>query len=388
MTIPPPPRPQAPPPNMGGQLLALAGSRRRTRCARATLLWFIAFFVLAQVALDLFLLVWHPTLQDNFQTYKLRRIRELAAGEPERPLLVMLGSSRTQHAFQAGLLNGLPGPGGKPLLAYNLGVPTSGQIHACLYLRDMLEGGVRPRLLLVEFSPMLLNEPREGVYSEEGWTLGPWLSLPQLAHCWPYFARPADKAVEWLRARLVPWYILRSEILDADRQQACRRGRIHAEQGHDPWGFLHHTIAFNPQQREFCVSLNACSWRPTLSKFRVGPGPLRAMRDLLETARRQRIPVVLVLMPESNAFRSWYSPPDLAEALRLFSELRDAYATEAIDAYRWLPDEDFNDGHHVDEKGARAFTMRLIEELRPILARLGEATPSSEPATVAATGGQ
>jgi hypothetical protein len=378
MNTPSPPRPQVSPPQAGGQLLALAGSRRRSRCARAALLWFAAFYALAQLALDLILPAWHPTMQDNYQVYKLQQVREWAAREPERPLLVMLGSSRTQHAFQAGLLNGLPGPGGKPLLAYNLGVPMSGQIHACLYLHEMLDAGIRPCLLLVEFAPLLLNEPQRGSNSEEDWTLGPWMSLPQLARCWPYFARPRAKAAEWLEARLAPWYALRSQLLEWGREKAGWTVGVHADRSHDPWGCLRHATAINPQVRELLVAANREIERPTLSNFRVGAGPLRAMRDLLETARRERIPVVLVLMPESNAFRSWYPAPELAEALRLFSVLRDAYVTEAIDAYRWLPDEDFNDGHHVDEKGARDFTTRLIEELRPILARLGETAPTRE----------
>jgi hypothetical protein len=376
-------RPQAPPPQAGGQFLALAGSRRRSRCARSALLWFAAYYALAQLAFNLVLPGWHPTMQDNYQAYKLRQVRDWTAREPDRPLVVMLGSSRTQQAFQAGRLHGLPGPGGKPLLAYNLGVPMSGQIHACLYLHEMLDAGIRPCLVLVEFTPMLLNEPQPGVYSEEDWTLGPWLSLRRLARCWPYFARPFDKAAEWLEARLAPWYAFRLHLLERGREEDFQTVKVHAERFHDPWGFIRHTVVLNRQQQSSSVSIMHELERPTLSSFRVGAGPLRAMRDLLETARRERIPVVLVLMPESNAFRSWYPPQELAKALRQFEVLRDAYGTDAIDAYRWLPDEEFYDGHHATEKGAHAFTTRLIAELRPILARLGEAAPSREVVSLA-----
>ena len=48
--------------------------------------------------------------------------------EPDRPLLLMLGSSRADCAFQAGRVNDLPGPGGKPYLAYNFGVPAAGLV--------------------------------------------------------------------------------------------------------------------------------------------------------------------------------------------------------------------------------------------------------------------
>jgi hypothetical protein len=386
MTTISPPRSRAPIAEAPVLPLALARPRCLSRRGRAALLWFLTFYALAQLALNLVLADWHPTLQDNCQSYKLQKIRELAAGAPDRPLLVMLGSSRTQCALQAGLLNGLPGTDGQPLLAYNLGVQWAGPIHACLYLHELLDAGIRPRLLLVECSPLLLAEPQRGLNSEEDWTLGPWLSLSRLARCWPYFSRPSAKAMEWLQARLAPWYVFRFHLLTWWQERAGRTVGIHAEREHDPWGWFHHPVALNRELRALCVAINRETLRPTLSNFRVGTGPLRAMRDLLETARRQRIPVVLVHVPESSEFRSWYRSQGLADVLRCFADLRDTYAVDAIDASRWLADEDFRDGHHAEESGARTFTARLIEELQPILARLRDTPSPPEPAAVAAAG--
>jgi hypothetical protein len=386
MNLPSQPGPALVPAREAGKFSALARPRRLSLGGRAVLLGCVGFYLLAQLALDLVLPAWHPTMQDNCQTYKLQQVRERAAGAPDRPLLVMFGSSRTQYAFEAGLLDGLPGPGDKPLLTYNLGVPMAGHIHACLYLREMLDAGVRPCPLLIEFSPLLLNEPQKGLNSEEDWTLGPWLSLPQLARCWPYFACPGTKAMEWLEARLAPWYVFRSHLLQWGQETAGRAAGLHSEHHHDPWGFLRRTIAFNREQRAMCLAVNHEIQNPTLSHFRVGPGPLRALRDLFETARREGVPLVVILMPESAAFRSWYPPAELAAALREFEKLRDSYGIDAIDARRWIADDDFTDGQHVTEAGARTFTTRLIEELRPILARIGAATPGKEPGVVAAAG--
>jgi hypothetical protein len=368
-----------------GKFSALSRPRHLSRCGRAVLLGCVGFYLLAQLALDLVLDGWHPTLQDNCQTYKLQQVREIVAGAPERPLLVMLGSSRTQYALQAELLDGLPGPGDKPLLAYNLGVPMAGGIHACLYLREMLDAGVRPCLLLVEFSPVLLNEFQKGrLSSEEAWTVTPWMSLSQLVRCWPYFARPRAKAMEWLEARLAPWYVFRSHLLlEWWQEKVGRTVGLHSEHNHDRWGFLRRSIV-NREQRAGYLAIVQDMSRETLDDFRVGTGPLRALRDLFDTARREGIPVAVVLMPESTTFRSWYPPGELAHALREFAALRDACGIDTIDAQRWLAADDFVDGHHPTEPGARIFTTRLIEELRPILARIGGATPHGEPAAVAA----
>ena len=43
---------------------------------------------------------------------------------------------------------------------------------------------------------------------------------------------------------------------------------------------------------------------------------------MLDRCRREGIPAVLVRMPESTNFRSWYRPEGLAEIRRLFEELR------------------------------------------------------------------
>ena len=63
--------------------------------------------------------------------------RALVAHEPDAALVAMVGSSRTDGAFQAGRLRGLPGPDGRRLLAYNLGVPAAGPLREWLYLRHL-----------------------------------------------------------------------------------------------------------------------------------------------------------------------------------------------------------------------------------------------------------
>jgi hypothetical protein len=91
------------------------------------------------------------------------------------------------------------------------------------------------------------------------------------------------------------------------------------------------------------------------------------MRDLLECCRREEIPVALVITPESTVFRSWYSSSCRVETSDLLAELRAKYGVEVIDATEWLDDEDFTDGHHVAESGARKFTARFLVEVQRIL---------------------
>jgi hypothetical protein len=338
---------------------------------RSAALWTLGFYALSLLAALALLACWPPHPY-NAGAYKWQQLRRLVAEAPDRPLLVTLGCSRIDVLFQAGRLDGLPCRDGKPLLAYNFGVPAAGPAHELLYVRDMLEAGIRPRLLLVEVLPLLMNKPHHGIISEENWTSAPWRSLSQLLALWPYLVRPGHKCVDWLQARLAPWYLyrynLQARLLDA---LFCVNGRD-MELVFDTWG---HQIPDGPSPAEIArrIPLTCHFYRPSLQRIRLGEGSRRALRDLLELCRREEVPVMLLITPEARVFRGWYAAGALAPAERLLAQLHDTYGVPVIDARDWVADKDFRDGHHVMPGGSHVFTTRLIEELRPrLLAPRGE----------------
>ncbi len=371
----------------GRPSLAVARSRRLRRGSRAVLLWGLGWFAAAQLALVLALDHWHPTLTETWQANKFEQLRQLTAREPDRPLVVMIGSSRTDDAFEAARLNDLPGPGGKPWLAYNFGVPMVGPIRQGLYLDKMLRAGIRPRLLLLEFVPAMYNEPHKGLVSEENWTQSVWLTLAEMRRLAPYWAHAKHMETAWLEAHLVPWYALRIPLVRSIYTELFPRTRFRFPLWecwhhwvHDDWGFRV-PCAFTPEQlhNSWVNAWGQFAW--TLQNLHMGDGSVRALRDLLQRCRQEQIPTALVFMPESAPFRSWYRPEGMAEARRLFADMSREYGVLALDAADWVADEDFRDGHHVQAEGARAFTARLIEELRPTFARLRD---DNQPAGVAA----
>ena len=100
-----------------------------------------------------------------------------------------------------------------------------------------------------------------------------------------------------------------------------------------------------------------------LQKYRITPAADRATRQLLTLCRDERIPVVLYIMPESSEFRSWYTPESLRILDAYLAELRRDFDLPLTDARLWLPDDAFWDGHHVVQRGARAFTPRFMNEV-------------------------
>jgi hypothetical protein len=338
------------------------------RSGRAVLFWAVCFYVVAQPALLLAIKErWRP-IQITNECWKWPRLRTLAASAPDRPLVLMLGSSRTAWAFRAGRLDGMAGPDGRPLLVYNGGVPAAGPIHQWLYLRELLAAGVRPRLLLLEFLPPLLRAPQRGLTSEEGMLEAAWMSRRQLREVAPYLANTRRKGRDWLQARVAPWFFFRGSFQGelGYLLSGTPRPTVAAV---DEWGWRIQPAEGMPAEvQAYCTGVATNMYRQGLVQFRPGAGPIRALRDLLELCRREQIQAALVVMPEASTFRSWYSPEATATTQRLLAELPARYGVAVINAREWLADRDFEDGHHVMTPGAEVFTARLGGEIRRLLA--------------------
>jgi hypothetical protein len=347
-------------------VLALARPRRMKQTGQAVFLWAFAFYAVAQ--LTLFLALDYEQPVETVYHAKWPELTRLVAREPERPLVVMVGSSRTYRAFQAGQMDGLPDGQGQRIKAYNFGVPAFGALREWMFVRDMFEKGIRPRLLVVEYLPPLLNRPCRGLVSEEKWISAPWLSVSHLVRLSPYLVNPRQKAQEWAAARLAPWFAFRYH-LQCDLEMSLRTGGLppSIELYQDRWG-LRYAETWTPEQMVELLRNSQYMYEATLAHLRLGDGPCRAMRDLLDRCQKEKVPVLLVLMPESTVFRSWYKTPGLAEARRLLGQLSETYGARVLDTTELLADEDFSDGHHVHASGAQIFTGRLIEEVQQILA--------------------
>jgi hypothetical protein len=338
------------------------------RSGRTVLLWFLAWYAVAQLVVICVKDRWQPIAPAN-ECLKWPALRRLVADGSDRSLVLMLGSSRACWAFRAGALDGMLGPDGRPLRAFNFGIPSTGPIHEWLYLRDMIAEGIRPRLLLVEFLPPLLCAPERGVLSEESTTSYPWLSARQFFRLRPYLARPGRRGRDWLQAQIAPWYAFRAQM-HGDLQCQAFGAPIPPFPAVDEWGWhVMYPRLLAPGERDLHVMRERAGYSPSLSNLHIGVGPKKALHELLGLCRRKQIPVALVVMPESSEIRELYSPETKEAVSGLLDELSRRYDAAVIDANLWLADEDFEDGHHVLAHGAEVFTSRLREEIQHLLTR-------------------
>lgn len=350
---------------------ALALPRRMKRNARGLLIWIPIWYVIAQIALFFWMDDSWKLNRTRVEIEKWKQLHELLATEPDHPLVLMLGSSRVDWAFQAGRLSGRPGPDGRPLLVYNFGVPTTGPMHEALYLNDLLDEGIRPRLVLVELVNTHLAQSRRSLMSEERFTVPKWLTVHQLLFYRRYLSNQRKAIIEWVESCVAPWYCYRFHIHEhLQGKHGVIRPYEQVEQPMDSWGCR--ILCDDPGTLDYRSQRWAGAFRmygPTLQQFHLGAGPTQAMRDMLARCQRERIPVALVLMPSSKEFRGMFSAEGKAELDDFVAELRSRYGADVIDGTDWLEKDDFDDGHHVLKSGAYKFSTRMIDEVQKLLAR-------------------
>jgi hypothetical protein len=338
---------------------------------RSLVWWVPLWYVIGQLSLFLWMDESWQMNRTRVERHKWEQLHERLAEAPDRPLVLMLGSSRTDWAFQAGRLSGQSGPDGRPLLAYNLGLPTGGPLHAAYYFDQLLDEGVRPRLVLLEFVATHLNQSRRGLMSEEHFTLPRWCSLHQLWYFRRYFTNSRRTLGEWVESRAAPWYgfsYFVHEHIEGRQEPVATVDQTGRPM--DPWGCR--MLRDDPNTKEY----RSLRWEGafnmygrSLQQFELGAGPAQAMHDVLARCRRENIPVALVVLPITKEFQSLYSKEGKAELDKFLSELVQRYDTPLIDASEWLPREEFDDGHHVLKVGAYHFSTRMIDEVHKLLAR-------------------
>jgi hypothetical protein len=334
----------------------------------------VLFFACAQLGLALAMEHWRPELRDPEYGAKRARLRARLAENPGRPLLLVLGSSRTNlgiHPAALPALPAVPGRGGVPAepVVLNASLMGAGPVLELLCLRRLLADGIRPGWVLVEcWAPYL---------SQEG-NLAEVLRIPVSRLAWGdvrvlrrYHPRPDELCQAWCLARVAPWSSSRFTLLAACARECLPMAARQDDLWEliDPSGWLPFQGSPTPRAVRQHVERVHDLFGPLLGRFHVSAISDRALRETVLVCRREGIGVALLVMPESPEFQGWYPLAARAAADSYLDRLSRECRVPVLDARDWCPDEDFADGYHLLPAAADRFTERLGREALPRLLR-------------------
>lgn len=315
--------------------------------------------VAAQIGLGVAVEMVRPEWRDPEYGHRLRQLRALRDAHPGRPLVVAVGSSRTQMGVSPaamGFRDGTDSP-----VVYNFGQAGAGPMRVHLTVSRLLDAGVRPDYLLVEFFPAALAADGSAEVQLADHTAR--LGLADLGRLAPYCDDPAALRRAWVANRVAPWHTYRRVLLSHWRPRWLPPNEQLAYQwdGLDPWGWTPYPAAVSAADRASGLGRTRREYADRLAGFRVGAVSDRLTRDLLTRCRSAGMSVAFYRMPESPAFRSWYGAGVEAAA----TAYADSLGVPVFDAAGGFAEDEFADGHHLLPAGAVRFSRRLaVEHLR------------------------
>lgn len=344
------------------------------RRAKAVLLWVAAFFVCAQVALDVVLDVRYPESFDGEFALRLATLRARIAEAPKRPLMLLVGSSRTDLSFIPEILPALRTQAGADVCVFNFSHLGAGPAMNLVEVRRLLRAGIRPDWLVLELMPSQLGDSTQNVLTQSS---GPKdLRLVARYRGWVrsygrYFRGrlvPCCKHRSFILRRVCPGFVQPAELEEVDRMGIDRLGGNFCVEwlGTRVWQLSPH---MDPNEIRARTDAARSGYLPALQRLELCKLSDRTTRELLDLCRHRHIQTVLLRSPEGTAFQSWYSTHSRELVDDYCARISREYGLPVVDGRNWLEDVDFSDSHHALLSGATHFTRRLGREvLQPLAA--------------------
>jgi hypothetical protein len=339
----------------------------RRRAARRALVWGAVVVLFAHVGLAIAVETVLPQVRDPEYGYRQVRAAAKQKAHPDRPLVLVLGTSRTQNAIDPSAMS-FPDELGSPLV-FNGGVAGSSPVHLRLTLQRFRTNGVRPAAVLVELFPAVLHIewPVDVQFADAR-----RLTASDLHQLEPDLILPDNLRRRWALSRMNPWHEQR-QILVGHLAPVWQplSGRVdHLWDMQDRNGYLRYPEKFvTDESRSRKRSEQLTSYADALARLRVSELTVRTIRGLVADCRAAGIPVAFFFTPESPIFRGVYAPESRAALGAFVRTLPDELGCPVFEAPLDYTEEDFADGTHMLSAGARRFSQWLAEtHLRPWLA--------------------
>jgi hypothetical protein len=287
-----------------------------------------------------------PELIDPDYHSRLKLAQNATREQPQRPLGLVLGSSRMVWGFQPEQLterDGLQWFNGAQIA----GGPTLTRLLLHRYLRD----GVRPEVVAIEVMPPFFVK-------ENNRYLCGHFAFGELAFMRKYSHKPLHYDYHFARDRFArASHISHITEPPSGELPLFPRGGLQSVEED-----------VSPAEREKRLAIAHKNNAEYLSKLTVRPGADRAFRDTIRDAQTHAIRVVLLRSPEGPTFRSWYNPDAREKFDAYIANVAHEFGVPILDARLWLDEDDFYDSHHTLKRGTAKFTSRFGREMPGVLA--------------------
>jgi hypothetical protein len=326
--------------------------------AAAVIGWTAISFAAMSVGLNWWLNHGHLAVRHAEFAQRVELLDKLQKRSGERPLCLVVGSSRAERGICPAVLQG---DQRAPLL-FNFSFAAAGPISELMYFQRLIDLGVRPKWLLIDVPPLWLHQ--DDSWNEEAKSLQfrlEWEDLPYLGHL---LRDPWEGWLSCLEGRIAPAYAYRFGLLDyfcpswlppLERDKPWR-------QRMDEFGWLRFLPPTVADRRERMKEVKE-KLQAGFENYHITEHPKEAIEAMIKVSRANGVEPIVIVMPENSEFRSWYSPDAVAQIKSYLDELREREHVRVQDYRFSLDDQYFTDGQHLHEQGSWAFTHMLNQTL-------------------------
>jgi hypothetical protein len=342
----------------------------RRRSARRAVVFGLIAFGLATAALAFAAETVRPEWRDPEYGHRLRQVRRWQRARPDRPLVLVLGSSRAQQGVSPKAM-GFPDEPDSPVV-YNLGYRGATPVIVWLQLARALDDGARPRGVVVMLAGAELRafSPVE----EQVRPRLPQLSPADLRRLAAFTGEPRALHREVLDAPRWAWSTGASGI-QGELLPQWRPPSPHDEVHRTAWtrmdehGFSPLPTEFLPrwrdQERQNLLAFQALALNNPL-----GDVSVRAIHAMIARCRAEGIAIAFCWAPESPESRAAYPAQGRAFDTAFAESLTSRFGAPVFAAPTDLEEGEFSDTIHLDARAAEKYSRWLADNcLRPWLAQ-------------------
>lgn len=337
------------------------GKRKQKRSPRGlrVLIWCLVFFFGGQALLS-------PVFDYLLPEYRFPwfyRLLEEAAHVRQSETILCLGSSRFGTGLFAGEMTPLlrQATGDPQVVVMNASVPGGDFITSERMLNDLLDRGVHPKLLLLEFCPDILNQ-QIGWLSLHTTRTFSWHDLQEYRSEMSSFT----ELKRFITCRLFPLFQYRHSI----------RGRLNdrwlPSQAATPVAIAPTDIITSLTDYHWTVELSQPAWplqrqlreiEPHFEKYQIGGKPVACLRRILQRCQQEQIQVMLIEPPVAATHRQFYTPAVDQQFTAFTQQLCSEFNLARFSYRQAVPEEGFHDHHHCNRLGAHRWSEMLTQEV-------------------------